>query len=274
MMERVSDFDAVLFDAGGVLLLPAPRELRRILEPFGATADEQALVRAHFAAAHAMDRARADGDQAEWSAYHRSLARSAGIDPAREAAAVSALLVQLDHDVWYHPMPGARDALAALSARGVPIGIVSNAAGQVEGELARQGICRRVGHLHDAAGRDAGPALNLEPVAEPAPDGGGRVPPPDDVPEPVPVACVVDSHVVGVAKPDPRIFEPALEALGVAASERVAYVGDTVFYDVRAAAAAGLTPLLHDPFGFHAADPHPSGPHRTLPSLDALHALV
>jgi putative hydrolase of the HAD superfamily len=88
------------------------------------------------------------------------------------------------------------------------------------------------------------------------------------------VACVVDSHVVGVAKPDPRIFEPALAALGLPASPRVAYVGDTVFYDVRAAAAAGLTPLLHDPFGFHAADPHPSGPHRTLPSLDALHAMV
>src|SRR5688572_16643257 len=115
MMERMSDFDAVLFDAGGVLLLPAPREVRRILEPFGASADEGALVRAHFAAAHAMDRARADGDLAEWAAYHRSFARSAGVDPARESAAVSAMLVQLDHWVWYHPMPGARDALAALS---------------------------------------------------------------------------------------------------------------------------------------------------------------
>jgi hypothetical protein len=47
-----------------------------------------------------------------------------------------------------------------------------------------------------------------------------------------------------------------------------------VFYDVRAAVAAGLTPLLHDPFGFHADDLHPSGPHRTLPSLAALAELV
>ena len=269
MMDGVSDFDAVLFDAGGVLLLPAPREVRRILEPFGASAHDDALVRAHFAAAHAMDRARADGDQAEWPAYHRSYARSAGVDPAREAAAVSAMLVELDHAVWYHPMPGARDALAALSERGVPIGIVSNAAGQVEGELARQGICRRVGHLHDTSGGDAGPAL----VLDPAPDGD-RVPPPDAATEPVPVACVVDSHVVGVAKPDPRIFEPALEALGLPASPRVAYVGDTVFYDVRAALAAGLTPLLHDPYGFHADDPHPSGPHRTLRDLAELTSLV
>ena len=90
----------------------------------------------------------------------------------------------------------------------------------------------------------------------------------------MPVACVVDSYVVGVAKPDPAIFEPALSALGLSASSRVAYVGDTVFYDVRAATAAGLTPLLHDPFGFHADDPHPSGPHRTLRALSELTALV
>ena len=51
-------------------------------------------------------------------------------------------------------------------------------------------------------------------------------------------------------------------------------VGDTVFYDVRAAAAAGLSPLLHDPYGIHRADPHPSGPHRLLPDLNSLLDLV
>ena len=44
------------------------------------------------------------------------------------------------------------------------------------------------------------------------------------------MSCVIDSHVVGVAKPDPRIFEPALAALGLPASARIAYVGDTVFF--------------------------------------------
>src|SRR6185503_2197978 len=60
----------------------------------------------------------------------------------------------------------------------------------------------------------------------------------------------------------------------LAPSPRVAYVGDTVFYDVRAALAAGLTPLRHDPYGFHADDPHPSGPHRTLRDLAELASLV
>jgi putative hydrolase of the HAD superfamily len=239
-------FDAVLFDAGGVLVVPAPAVTGPLLAPFGGTPDEETLVRAHFAAAHALDHARAEGAEAEWTAYRYAYARHAGVPEAAAEAAAAALAAEVDHWAWHHPVPGARDALATLVDRGVPIGIVSNAAGQVEGELARLGIC----------------AVVVDGVAD------------AEALSPVPVACVVDSHVVGVAKPDPAIFAPALEALGVPASARVAYVGDTVFYDVRAAAAAGLTPLLHDPFGFHADDPHPSGPHRTLPSLAVLAELV
>lgn len=51
--------------------------------------------------------------------------------------------------------------------------------------------------------------------------------------------AVVDSADVGVWKPDPRIFDPALECLG-AARERVAVVGDRLDRDVEAALAGGL----------------------------------
>lgn len=64
----------------------------------------------------------------------------------------------------------------------------------------------------------------------------------------VPVAAVIDSAVVGVAKPDPAIFGPALKALGVGAAAAV-YVGDSAAYDVAGARAAGLRPLHLDPFG-------------------------
>jgi putative hydrolase of the HAD superfamily len=241
----VGDFDAVLFDAGGVLVVPSPTATAGILAPFGGTTDEATLVRAHFAAAHAMDAARSDGVESEWPAYHRTYATVAGVPEDRLAAAVDALFEQFHPLLWDHPVAGARTALADLVGRGVPVGIVSNAAGQVAGELARLGICAVEVDERDVAD-----------------------------PPPVPVRCVVDSHVVGVAKPDPAIFEPALAALGLRPSTRIAYVGDTVFYDVRAALAAGLTPLLHDPYGFHTADPHPSGPHRTLKTLAALKTLV
>jgi len=251
----VPDFDAILFDAGGVLVVPTPSAVRSLLAPYGAAVDDATVVRAHFAAAHAMDHARADGVRAEWPVYLQTFVAGTGVPQRHREEATAAFAAEFDHWMWCHPIPGARDALAGLADRGVPIGIVSNAGGQVQGELARLGICRTV----DAA--DAADAAGERATAAGGLDG-------------VPVACVVDSHVVGVAKPDPAIFADALNALGLPASPRVAYVGDTVFYDVRAAAAAGLTPLLHDPFGFHAGDPLPSGPHRTLNRLANLLALV
>jgi putative hydrolase of the HAD superfamily len=77
---------------------------------------------------------------------------------------------------------------------------------------------------------------------------------------------VVDSAVVGVAKPDPAIFGIALDALGVPASRTVLYVGDSLRYDVAGAVAAGLQPVHLDPYGLC---PLPSGhPHvRSLAEL-------
>jgi putative hydrolase of the HAD superfamily len=67
----------------------------------------------------------------------------------------------------------------------------------------------------------------------------------------VAVAVVIDSTVVGIEKPDPRIFTFALDALGVSAEDAagVVHVGDTIFADVRGARAAGLRPLHLDPYG-------------------------
>lgn len=58
-------------------------------------------------------------------------------------------------------------------------------------------------------------------------------------------ATVVDSHVVGVEKPDPAIFRLALERMGAEASTTI-YVGDVPSVDVVGARAAGLTPILLD----------------------------
>lgn len=64
---------------------------------------------------------------------------------------------------------------------------------------------------------------------------------------------VVDSALVGASKPDPRIFEIALNRMGVDAAE-AAYVGDIPAIDVRGAARAGMRPVLYDPHGsYHGA---------------------
>ena len=66
---------------------------------------------------------------------------------------------------------------------------------------------------------------------------------------------IVDSGVVGVAKPDPAIFGHALEPLRLTAAQTW-YLGDTVTYDMAAADAAGLLGWVVDHRGLHTVD-HP-----------------
>ena len=57
---------------------------------------------------------------------------------------------------------------------------------------------------------------------------------------------VIDSTVVGVAKPDPRVFHLGLAAAKVVASE-ACYVGDSYPVDVCGARSAGMAAVLFDP---------------------------
>ncbi|MFQ5521065.1 MAG: HAD family hydrolase [Candidatus Methylomirabilia bacterium] len=59
---------------------------------------------------------------------------------------------------------------------------------------------------------------------------------------------ILDSTVVGVAKPDPRIFRLALEAARVSSEEAV-HIGDLYSVDVLGARGAGLGAILLDPGG-------------------------
>lgn len=58
---------------------------------------------------------------------------------------------------------------------------------------------------------------------------------------------VIDSALVGLQKPDPRIFHRATDALGVRPDEAV-YLGDIPAVDVDGARAAGLSAILIDTF--------------------------
>jgi len=62
------------------------------------------------------------------------------------------------------------------------------------------------------------------------------------------VDAVVDSAVIGVEKPDRRIFEHAL-ALARLAPHTTAHVGDLYAVDVVGATGAGIHPVLLDPYG-------------------------
>ena len=66
---------------------------------------------------------------------------------------------------------------------------------------------------------------------------------------------VADSGLLGVEKPDPRIFEHVLRELGVSAGAAL-HLGDVFATDVLGARAAGIRTALIDPFG-HYAGRHP-----------------
>jgi putative hydrolase of the HAD superfamily len=64
---------------------------------------------------------------------------------------------------------------------------------------------------------------------------------------------VIDSQVVGIEKPDPRIFQLALDRLAVR-PERALYVGDILSVDERGSRAAGMRFVLLDPEGDYAGN--------------------
>jgi putative hydrolase of the HAD superfamily len=86
----------------------------------------------------------------------------------------------------------------------------------------------------------------------------------------IPIDVVIDSTVVGFAKPQPEIFALALQALGIAAEDAV-HVGDMASADVDGAHAAGVRPLHLDPFG---DCPYPTGHHEHVRSLGDVVELV
>lgn len=53
------------------------------------------------------------------------------------------------------------------------------------------------------------------------------------------------SGILGVEKPDPRIFEAGIRAAGIPAAELV-YVGDSIFHDVQGALGVGMGAVLLD----------------------------
>jgi HAD superfamily hydrolase (TIGR01509 family) len=62
------------------------------------------------------------------------------------------------------------------------------------------------------------------------------------------IDLLLDSGKVGVEKPDPRIFQLALDAFGVSPAEAV-HLGDSIATDVLGARAAGIRVALIDPHG-------------------------
>jgi len=225
---------AILLDAGGVLVFPQPDLFRLPLRELGVSLDTAAFERAHYQAMVVQDAAAVPPAAGTWwREYLVGYFAGCGVAEDRCRELATELAVATMGRAWTHVGTGAMAGLRALAALGLPMGVVSNSDGTVQAELRRLGVC----YAPDQEGADG-----------------------------IPVGVVVDSAVVGVAKPDPAIFGMALDALGVPASGTVLHVGDSLRYDVAGALAAGLEPVHLDPHGFC---PAPDG-HRHVRTLTEL----
>ena len=208
-------FDAVIFDAGGVFVLPDPTVIAPLLAPFGGSIDLELHRRAHYAGMAA--KSRVDAVEADWQVYNETYVATIGV--AADMAAIAATLLGRTRsaDLWRYPIAENVKAIEELAVHGVPMSVVSNAAGQIEWVLEWSGVCQR----------GEGPLVAMR--------------------------TIIDSEVVGVAKPDPQIFEFALVEHSETPRDRILYVGDSVSMDVKGSRAAGLIPVLIDPFDDHDA---------------------
>jgi putative hydrolase of the HAD superfamily len=202
--------EAVLVDAGGVLLLPDRAVVSAALGPGFWDEAPEALDRAHYRAIAEVDEARPESDRAILPTYVAAYLEALEVLPDRRDL-IDGLVAIFDAGApsWTTVIPESAAALRAIAARR-RVAIVSNSQGWMERHLRETGVCQ------------VGP-------------GPGAT-----------VSAVVDSGLVGAEKPDPRIFRAALKAAGAPAG-RAVHVGDSVWFDVEGAVAAGVRAVHFDP---------------------------
>ena len=203
----------MFLDGGGVIVLPDRGLVRDTLAELGIDVDASAVSRAHYRAVRQLDLGQsADSNP---GGYLGTLCRALGVPAERLADATRALSRLADRSVsgkvlWSEATPNAQQTIGALGRAGIAVLIVTNSDGHASENLRDAGICQT------------------------APGAGATV------------TAVIDSALVGSAKPDPEIFRIALQRANVDPTS-VVHVGDMVSTDVGGARAAGIVPIHLDP---------------------------
>lgn len=236
-MVDPDSIDAVVFDMGGVFVVPHHEPIGAAIKAAGVELSPEPTDahRAHYHGVRAITERLeheevVEADLGVWSYYDRAYFSSIGVPSRSLDAVIEARDAQRKggvQGIWRLRLTHNIEGFARI-AESLSVAIVTNNDGTAVRQCVEFEICQI---------------------------GEGPLPS---------VAAIVDSTALGIAKPDPRIFEPALEALGTT-RERTLYVGDTVHADVLGAEAAGMPVVQLDPFDLH--DDHD---HWRLPDVVAL----
>ncbi len=131
--------EAVLFDAGGTLVLQNPGLMGRILE---VDLDEQSCFEAHYLAMDAYSRRRAQGDHSRgWDWWLEHYFTTLEVPRPAEAGR----RIDYGHGIWNLPITGVGEGVAKLAARGLRCAVISNSDGSIRASLDEAGL----GHLFE-----------------------------------------------------------------------------------------------------------------------------
>ena len=139
--------EAVIFDAGGVLVLPDAMFGRLALRTLDHESRLEDWPRAYYSANLHLDSL----ELPDWGGMRRAIASAVGVPDDRLEAAVP-LIEQLIASAPWVPVDGAVDLLWSLAGAGYKLAVVSNAFGTVERQLHDLGVCS-VGGGGNPAGR-------------------------------------------------------------------------------------------------------------------------
>jgi HAD superfamily hydrolase (TIGR01662 family) len=199
----------ILFDAGNTLVWVDHPYLLELLREHGHESTEEALLAAEYTAKRCMD---------------EMVRRGEGTDASRGPIYFATVLSELGLDASLLPLLAPR--LAARHAERNLWCRVRPGTAEALQELRSRGY--RLGVISNSDGR-------IEALLESVGLAGY-------------FDFIIDSHAVGVEKPDPRIFRMGCERAGVE-PEEVVYVGDIYEIDIVGARSVGMRAFLIDPLG-------------------------
>lgn len=217
-------FHTLFLDVGGVLLVPDAQRLSTVLSGFGLDVTPYDVQRALFSCSPHDLGFNSLGDGSDVAAYVRALVRVLGGEPDPVPSLLTEVRAALLEADWL-PRDAEQDRvlLDGLLQNGVQVVLVTN------GEERTQRLLAEAGLVED----------------RPAAMGGTLA------------VQVVNSHDLGVAKPDPEIFRRALVLAGLQSPVGVLHVGDSLRNDVQCARQAGLAAAHFNPYASCVNADHP-----------------
>lgn len=124
---------AILFDAGGTLILQDPVEIG---ERLGRPVDEKAAHRAHYTAMAEYSELRSGGHPYDWDWWLERYFTLLDVPDPHLAGDK----IDRGYGLWRHPLDGVADTVATLRERGIRVAVVSNSDGSVRDSLDVAGL--------------------------------------------------------------------------------------------------------------------------------------